>query len=440
MGGSLLNKVQKWIIMTPFRSLEAAFRAAQNIKSIEDQYYEGKTVGSSNAHGGTIHQFFQTQVKENLKTVEIRLKEFRASSSWLIRHIKNTPALSGIELEKLNFIDSIRERYQSINNRNKEYSVIPDHEVIIEGTTIPFDSVVKREIPSDKNDTKISSKSQLKTTDISTNTINKKQLIPPSIISAVNRIRKELSPDIKYENEAVYNFRESRNLTRASARILLVLVVVPLFAQIVTKNLVFEPLVHHLVTKPQTEIKLNRESKENVLKELAFFRESLELDHLIESDPEAAAIEDTNKERLLKEKAVEIMQQFHHESSEGLVNALADLLSLGAFALIIIFRKEDIQKLKLFMGQLISGLSDSAKAFIIILFTDVFVGFHSPHGWEVLLTSVSRHFGLPENREFHYIFIATFPVFLDTWFKYWIFCYLSSLSPSSLATYKDMNE
>jgi hypothetical protein len=34
------------------------------------------------------------------------------------------------------------------------------------------------------------------------------------------------------------------------------------------------------------------------------------------------------------------------------------------------------------MDEIVYGLSDSAKAFIIILFTDMFVGFHSPHGWE----------------------------------------------------------
>jgi hypothetical protein len=92
------------------------------------------------------------------------------------------------------------------------------------------------------------------------------------------------------------------------------------------------------------------------------------------------------------------------------------------------------------MDQLIYGLSDSAKAFVIILFTDIFVGFHSPHGWEILLEGVSRHFGLPANRDFIFLFIATFPVILDTIFKYWIFRYLNRVSPSAVATYKTMNE
>ena len=118
----------------------------------------------------------------------------------------------------------------------------------------------------------------------------------------------------------------------------------------------------------------------------------------------------------------------------------ADILAAGAFALLLITRKQDVANLKAFIDEIVYGLSDSAKAFIIILFTDIFVGFHSPHGWEVLLEGLSRHFGFPANRDFIFLFIATFPVILDTIFKYWIFRYLNRISPSSVATYKNMNE
>lgn len=106
----------------------------------------------------------------------------------------------------------------------------------------------------------------------------------------------------------------------------------------------------------------------------------------------------------------------------------------------LISSQEEIQLLKSFIDEVVYGISDSAKAFIIILFTDIFVGFHSPHGWEVILESISRHFGIPENRSFIFLFIATFPVILDTIFKYWIFRYLNRISPSAVATYRNMNE
>ena len=84
--------------------------------------------------------------------------------------------------------------------------------------------------------------------------------------------------------------------------------------------------------------------------------------------------------------------------------------------------------------------SVASKAFLIILFTDIFVGFHSPHGWEIVIEGILRHLGLPESRDFIFIFISTFPVILDTIFKYWIFRYLNKISPSAVATYHNMNE
>jgi lipoprotein signal peptidase len=47
---------------------------------------------------------------------------------------------------------------------------------------------------------------------------------------------------------------------------------------------------------------------------------------------------------------------------------------------------------------------------------------------------------LVANRSYISFFIATFPVILDTIFKYWIFRHLNRISPSAVATYKEMNE
>ncbi len=95
---------------------------------------------------------------------------------------------------------------------------------------------------------------------------------------------------------------------------------------------------------------------------------------------------------------------------------------------------------KTLLNEIIYGLSDRAKAFILILFTDIFVGFHSPHAWEVILETLASHLGIPADRNVIFLFIATFPVILDSTFKYWIFRYLNQISPSAVATLKNMNE
>jgi hypothetical protein len=142
----------------------------------------------------------------------------------------------------------------------------------------------------------------------------------------------------------------------------------------------------------------------------------------------------------MREKASEISENFRRVGTNAIANIFADLFSLIAFIYVLFTSRKEIQVLKEFIDEIVYGLSDSAKAFLIILFTDVFVGFHSPHGWEVVLKSIAQHFGLPENQDFNFLFIATFPVVLDTVFKYWIFRYLNGISPSAVATYRNMNE
>jgi hypothetical protein len=124
----------------------------------------------------------------------------------------------------------------------------------------------------------------------------------------------------------------------------------------------------------------------------------------------APKLSQEEREEQVKEKAVELGEEYWNKGTNAIKNIFSDLLSLVAFGLVIFTSKQDIIILKSFMDDIVYGLSDSAKAFIIILFTDMFVGFHSPHGWEVILEGVSKHLGLPENHDFIFLFIATFPV------------------------------
>lgn len=113
---------------------------------------------------------------------------------------------------------------------------------------------------------------------------------------------------------------------------------------------------------------------------------------------------------------------------------------LTAFAGVVVINNRGMVAVKSVLNDIIYGLSDRAKAFILILFIDIFVAFHSPHGWEVVLQTLASHLGIPADRNVIFLFIATFPVILDTIFKYWIFRYLNQISLSAVATLKNMNE
>jgi len=259
--------------------------------------------------------------------------------------------------------------------------------------------------------------------------------IPRSISKTFEKFKKELDPNS--ELEIIEEFRVSRYQTAASIKYLLLLITVPLIVNQVSKSFVFSPFIDYFWSDTQSDIFLNESQEERAFGELQRFEEKIHFEILIGQSPPLSQ-ESINKE--IKNKALELAQYYVLESTDAIKNLLADILAFITFAYLILTGGRQISVLKSFVNELIYGLSDTAKAFLIILFTDIFVGFHSTHGWEVVLENGLRHFGLPENRDLIFLFIATFPVVLDTVFKYWIFRYLNQVSPSAVATYHDMNE
>jgi hypothetical protein len=259
--------------------------------------------------------------------------------------------------------------------------------------------------------------------------------IPRSITKTFEKFKKELDPNS--ESEIIEEFRVSRYQTSASIKYLLLLIIVPVIINQLSKSVIFSPFIDYFWNEKQTDIFLNASQEERAFSELQRFEEKIHFEILIGQLP---SLSQESIDREIKSKAIELAQYYSQESINAIKNFLSDLLSLVAFCYLILKGGRQISVLKSFLNELIYGLSDTAKAFLIILFTDIFVGFHSTHGWEVVLENGLRHFGLPENRDFIFLFIASFPVILDTVFKYWIFRYLNQVSPSAVATYRNMNE
>ena len=142
----------------------------------------------------------------------------------------------------------------------------------------------------------------------------------------------------------------------------------------------------------------------------------------------------------LQHKMIELAVYYNHQSILALTNLVGDFITFIVISLLVIYMKPEIIILKSFLTESIYSLNDTKKSFLLILGTDLLVGFHSPRGWEICLELFLRHFGFPENKDFVFLFVASFPVLLDTIFKYWIFRYLNKISPSTVATYHSMIE
>jgi hypothetical protein len=334
-------------------------------------------------------------------------------------------------------------------------------------------------------------------------------LVPRSIIRTLNRFIQQLKPET--EAIAVQEFRISRYQVLVSVKSLILIFFIPLFVNISSKALLFEPFAQYIWNKHQHEIFLNSYQENRAFLEMQdfserIFFESLIKDENIDTSPgdqgtdkkssllrnglfaslyggrkeekEGIANSDTlvdgiargnsdtsvagiaNSETLavssyprdrvsgiedkieiqFQKEALELATYYNDQSINALSNILGESFTLLTLSFLLVSMRPQIIILKSFLTESIYSLSDTTKSFLLILLTDLLVGFHSPRGWEIALETTLKHFGVPENQDFIFLFVATFPVFLDTVFKYWIFRYLNKISPSTVVTYHNMIE
>ena len=434
---NVLLKTYQWYLRTPKRSLDEAYKAALQIKAIEDEHFNGNQIGSNSAgYSSSVIDYFELDLKKLLRIVRMRLTEFKASRFFLndsnreaahhlgIEHIKPTDVL-----EKLKFIDEVTARYQynTFYDENTNYNSLTTKDPII--THVTVDSAAIQPI----SPTALNRKSNIKQPE---NKVDSTGVLPRSIFNTISRLQIELDPNA--EKNVIQNFRNSQRRTVIAVRFLVLIIIVPLLTHQLSKPLVIGPIIDHFrSSSEEVGLFLNYEMEEEALSEIQKFEEKIKFSNLIKNNAPLSA---EQIEIQVKEKAHELAEEYRVTSTDAIKNVFADILAVGAFSFLLVINQREIAMLKDFFGNIVYGLSDSAKAFIIILFTDIFVGFHSPHGWEVLLEGISRHWGLPANHDFIFLFIATFPVILDTIFKYWIFRFLNRISPSAVATYRNMNE
>ncbi|NEP00342.1 MAG: proton extrusion protein PcxA [Symploca sp. SIO2E9] len=454
---SILNTVNKWFSDTPERALDQAYKAALMIKAIEDEHFNSQKISLQYSdQSRSVISYFEADLNKYLKTIKVRLAEFKACRSVFSGSeppIIDTSSVEAIEkpaqyyplelneqqaviIDKLNFIDQITSRYSEKKKAEPSASLIPlsqnkDQVFSLQDQDNQALTLISESQPSGQPE-KLDGSGVVANSKKMT---EKTGILPRSIVETVNRIQRELDP--KAEEEVVSKFRKSKLKTVISIRFILTLIIVPILTQQITKTFLVSPIVDSFRSHDDAGVFLNIDMEEEAYFELHKYEEKLRFESLIGMAPEVSS---EKMEELVKHKAEEVAEEYRGRSANAVKNIFADLLSLAAFALVIFKSKRDIIIFKSFVDDIVYGLSDSAKAFIIILFTDMFVGFHSPHGWEVILESLSRHLGLPESRNFIFLFIATFPVILDSVIKYWIFRYLNRISPSAVATYKNMNE
>ena len=102
---------------------------------------------------------------------------------------------------------------------------------------------------------------------------------------------------------------------------------------------------------------------------------------------------------------------------------------------LLVWLEIQINITKSFLLEVFFGLDDSKKSLIILILTDLLVGYHSSNLWELFFQFLFNHYGIPESQTGIFLLVATLPVLLDVLFKYLIFRHLNRASPATVATY-----
>jgi hypothetical protein len=302
--------------------------------------------------------------------------------------------------------------------------------------------------------------------------VEKIGLIPRSIIRTSDRFRKQLLPGQQGLDVVIQEFRISRYQVRTSLQCLLNLIFIPLFINFFMKTYVLIPLVEFFWNNQHKEIFLNSYQKKLALAEMQDFEDSLYFDFLIAPEEKSETIFSsnviTNKfdkiyqlpfsdhslsnevaresffqshfQEQFQQKTMELALSYNQQSIDAINNLLGDLITFATIFILFKLMRVPIIILKSFIIESFFSFNDTLKSFLLILGIDLLVGFHSPRGWEVLFGFLLNRFGLPHSENFIFLLVATVPVILDVFFKYWVFRYLSQISPSTVATYHAMRE
>jgi hypothetical protein len=260
-------------------------------------------------------------------------------------------------------------------------------------------------------------------------------LVPRSITRTLSRFGTELEGSSA--SLVLPEFRLAKYQAVASLQYMIFLLLFPWLVSFLCEILFLEPWIENWWNTSQSQVFLSFSQEEKALRRLQEVEELLWLD-IIMADSSTTQPQDLSAQ--IHQKTIDLVERYNQESINTILHLLTNLISILVIISLLIWGKKRLAILNSWVQEVFYSLSDTMKAFFILLLTDLCIGFHSPHGWEILIGFLLEHLGFSHNKHVISCFVSTFPVILDTVFKYWIFRHLNRISPSIVVSYHTMNE
>ena len=187
----------------------------------------------------------------------------------------------------------------------------------------------------------------------------------------------------------------------------------------------------------QSQIVLNNIQEKSLLEKFRELEELLFLDEMIKEYSE------THLEEFgigIHKETIQLITIQNENRMDTILHFSTNIIWFGILSGFSILGKEKLVILNSWAQEFLYNLSDTAKALCLLLVTEFFLGYHSPPGWEFAIRSIYNEVGVVANEQTITIIVCILPVIFDTCFKYWLFRYLTSLSPSILLIYDSITE
>lgn len=187
----------------------------------------------------------------------------------------------------------------------------------------------------------------------------------------------------------------------------------------------------------QSEIFLNTIQEKSLLEKFIELEELLFLDEMIKEYSE------THLEEFgigIHKETIQLIKMQNENRIHTILHFSTNIICFIILSGYSILGNEKLVILNSWAQEFLYNVSDTVKAFSILLLTEFCVGFHSHHGWELMIGYIYKDFGFAHNDQIISVLACTLPVILDTIFKYSIFRYLNHVSPSLVVIYHSLTD
>ncbi|CAN6446938.1 unnamed protein product [Victoria cruziana] len=134
------------------------------------------------------------------------------------------------------------------------------------------------------------------------------------------------------------------------------------------------------------------------------------LDEMIKKYPE------THIQKLrigIHKKMIQLVRMHNQDHIHIILHFSTNITCFAILSAYSILGNEELITLNSWVQEFLYNLSDTIKAFFILLLTDLCIGFHSPHAWELMIGSFYKVFGFVQNEKIISGLVSTFPIILD---------------------------